>query len=98
TAFYTLSLHDALPIWFRNTWSWGRDPRRPVLEACDNTLVHADHPTLGEYWFSACGQPTFLFTENETNFERLWGLPNTSPYVKDRSEERRVGKEGRGQW
>jgi len=76
-------LHLLPTLWFRNTWSWGRDAPRPVLEAVDDTLVRADHATLGEYWLSCCGQPDLLFTDNETNFQRLWGMPNHSAYVKD---------------
>ncbi len=49
-------------------------------------LVHATHATLGEYWL-ACQrsekEPQLLFTENESNAQRLWGVPNGTPYVKD---------------
>jgi len=69
---------------------------RPELRAVDvpsaldgeegHSLVQATHGTLGEYWF-ACQQrgkePQLLFTENESNAQRLWGVPNRSPYVKD---------------
>jgi hypothetical protein len=41
------------------------------------------HPTLGEYWLCCEGDPHLLFTENETNGGRLWGVANRSPYVKD---------------
>src|SRR5919198_2733469 len=60
-------LHLLPTIWFRNTWSWGRDERRPLLQAVDSGLARAEHPTLGEYWFACCDRPELLFTENETN-------------------------------
>src|ERR1700680_5035647 len=78
-------LHLLPTLWYRNTWSWGRNNARPTLEAIadEATLVRADHPTLGEYWFACSERPQLLFTQNETNFQRLWGTPNHSPYVKD---------------
>src|ERR1700730_3293780 len=49
-------------------------------------LIHGTHAALGEYWL-ACQQtqnePQFLFTENESNAQRLWGVPNRTPFVKD---------------
>jgi hypothetical protein len=83
-------LHVLPTLWFRNTWSWGRGERRPLLEAVEDTLVRAEHPTLGEYWLACDDRPDLLFTENETNFQRLWGTPNHSPYVKDGIGERVV--------
>jgi hypothetical protein len=79
-------LHVLPTLWFRNTWSWGRDDRRPVLEAVmegEHALVHARHPRIGEYWFAAGGTPKLLVTENESNAERIWGAPNQSRYVRD---------------
>jgi hypothetical protein len=73
-------------LWFRNTWDWGDDTERPELRVeRDGAVptVHASHPLLGEYWLACDGQPTLLFTGNETNAERLWGGENRSPYVKD---------------
>ncbi len=79
---------DLLPsLWFRNTWSWGRHRTRPSLAAGEPLdgagVVRAEHPQLGIHHLVAAGTPTLLFTENETNTERLWGVPNASPYVKD---------------
>ncbi len=79
---------DLLPtLWFRNTWSWGRHHARPRLTVAGpiggGMVVRADHPQLGEYHLVAGGSPTLLFTENESNAERLWGVANASPYVKD---------------
>ena len=69
-------------LWFRNTWSWGDEGEKPVLREKGGAIV-ASHPELGEYTLSCDGKPELLFTENETNAERLWGQPNPTPYVKD---------------
>jgi hypothetical protein len=76
---------DVLPtLWFRNTWSWGGDSPRPLLRQTEpGGIVAVSHPDLGERFFCAEGAATFLFTENETNQERLFGVPNRTPYVKD---------------
>ncbi len=79
-------------LWFRNTWAWGEDDRRPELFWIENRrsrgaeevrLVKARHHELGEMVLAARGVPELLFTENESNRERLWRAPNTSRYVKD---------------
>jgi hypothetical protein len=70
-------------LWFRNTWSWGYDGRKSSLRQTDAGLIQASHHDLGEYWFYCDGDPELLFTDNETNAQRLWGQPNASRYVKD---------------
>jgi len=96
-------LHVLPTLWFRNTWAWGYDDRRPMLTAVvDETgqargaqavrLVHADHHELGESWLACEGTPELLFTENETNNARLWGVPNHTTYVKDGIDETIVNK------
>ena len=70
-------------LWFRNTWSWGEDERKPSLREAGPGVIQATHPELGEYWLHCDGAPELLFTENESNAQRLWGQPNASPYVKD---------------
>ena len=68
--------------------------RRPVLhEAKGNdgaSIVHAMHADPGEYWLACGGAPPLLFTENESNAERLWGAPNRTSYVKDGIDEANV--------
>jgi hypothetical protein len=79
-------LHLLPTLWFRNTWAWGWDNRRPELRVVgseDGRLVRATHSTLGEYWWACEGTPDLLFTENESNAQRLWGAPNRTPHVKD---------------
>jgi hypothetical protein len=70
-------------LWFRNTWSWGEDHRKPSLREAGPGTIQATHHDLGEYWLCCDGAQELLFTENENNAERLWGQPNASPYVKD---------------
>jgi len=74
---------DVLPtLWFRNRWSWGVDNARPVLEA-RNGVVKASESKLGERFLYCDGKPTLLFTENETNVQRLFAAQNRTPFVKD---------------
>ena len=76
---------DVLPtLWFRNTWSWGidADARRPSIRVEQGTLV-AEHDALGTRRLAASGSPEALLCENETNLERLFGVPSPTPYPKD---------------
>jgi hypothetical protein len=80
-------LHVLPTLWFRNTWSWGRDDRRPCLASWpgDDGVVVADHGSLGRFWLAGGGpsQPELLFCENESNGGRLWGIPDGTAYPKD---------------
>ena len=73
-------------LWFRNTWSWKAGSEKPGLRASE-AGIHASHPKLGDYLLATDGSPELLFTENETNNQRLWGQPNESPWVKDAFHE-----------
>ncbi|GMW05216.1 MAG: glucosidase [Gammaproteobacteria bacterium] len=78
------TLHLLPSLWFRNTWSWSRIPSaRPHLRAVDDRMIVAAHHELGERYFYCDRAVPWLFTENETNSERLFRVPNASPYVKD---------------
>jgi hypothetical protein len=70
-------------LWFRNTWSWGNGPDKPLLRAPAPNTIIAAHSELSEYYLYCDGTPELLFTENETNKQRLWSQPNASPFVKD---------------
>ena len=79
-------------VWYRNTWAWGyaKGPMgnvddKPTMQAIsgENLSLEANHPAQGTYYFYAQAADELLFTENETNTERLYGLLNDSPYVKD---------------
>ena len=86
-------LHLLPTLWFRNDWSsWiaasNRAAEKPILKqieaAAGTSAVAVTHPLLGEYILSCEGDVPLLFTENETNHERLFpGQKNESPYVKD---------------
>jgi hypothetical protein len=80
-------LHVLPTVWFRNTWSWGLDPRRPRLRKADPVggagVVELSHVNYGDRRLYFDGEPELLFTENETNLQRLFGVENASPYVKD---------------
>ncbi|HEY3593063.1 MAG TPA: glucosidase, partial [Polyangiaceae bacterium] len=77
---------ELLPtIWFRNTWSWGDDRRRPLMRthASGARVIEVDHPARGQYFLHFEEPCDLVFTENETNFQRLFGVANRTPYVKD---------------
>ena len=78
-------LHVLPTLWFRNTWSWGTgdDEWKPSLHQSGHGAIEAAHPDLGTYTFLCDGSPELLFTENDSNAERLWGQPSASPFVKD---------------
>ena len=81
------SLHILPTLWFRNTWSWTEGAVRPILRRAGGvtgaSVVATSHPELGERFLYCEGDVPLLFTENETNSERIFGTPNRSPYVKD---------------
>ena len=73
-------------VWFRNTWSWGSSRRRPELHQArlaPDPVIELNHDQPGNRWLHCEGSPELLFTENETNAHRLWGIDNDTPYVKD---------------
>ena len=79
-------IHVLPTFWFRNTWSWSGDIPKPGLTAMPNSdirAIAASHWNLGDYYLYCENEPDLLFTENETNNERMFGIPNRSPYVKD---------------
>jgi hypothetical protein len=74
---------DVLPtLWFRNTWSWGNDDRKPSLTLAGSHL-QAQHWSLEQRTLSWDGRPEPLFCENESNAERLWQAAGSTPYPKD---------------
>ena len=83
----TATLQLLPTLWFRNTWSWGRDDWRPRLAKAQDlaaaTVIHAEHRYYGSRWLICQESPELLFTENETNFERRFGVGNRGPHVKD---------------
>jgi hypothetical protein len=85
------TLHVLPTLWFRNTWAWGEErrecERRPSLREIAAATVRAQHDQLGDWILSGAdgpsGRPVLLFTENETNTERLFSRGNEFSYVKD---------------
>jgi hypothetical protein len=85
------TLHLLPSLWFRNTWSWGRDLRRPRAQRGTSVpgsfCAEVEHYKYGKRWLLCAGQPELLFTENETNLAKLFNGKNRSPYVKDAFHE-----------
>ncbi len=81
------TLHVLPTLWFRNEWSWqgaiARPKLRQVVANPARSVVHATHATIGERYLYCEGDAPLLFTDNETNTQRIFGVPNRSPYVKD---------------
>ncbi len=86
-SFKTQTLHLLPTLWFRNTWSWNEDSFKPSLKIAQNNSnfvsIKANHPSLGQRWFYCEGQPELLFTENETNYQKIFNYDNGSKYAKD---------------
>ena len=77
-------LHLLPTLWFRNTWAWGEGLPRPTIRpANDPSTLRADHHRLGTWWLTTTGEPELLFTDNETNAERLFGTPSRTAATKD---------------
>ncbi len=96
-------LHILPTLWLRNTWSWGypHGPMgdiefKPYLKLNSRSslpFLEIVHPAAGSYYLYVEEPATWLFTENDTNLERLYGCPNPSPYVKDAFHRYIVQKE-----
>ena len=80
-------LHVLPTLWFRNEWAWHGATDRPTLQQVAalpaRGVVKAVHPAIGERYLYCEGDAPLLFTENETNTQRIFGVPNRQPYVKD---------------
>ena len=77
-------LHLLPTIWFRNTWSWDRTQPKPTLRKTAKghaAVITASHTVLGNYDLFCDSPDDLFFTENESNSERLWGIPNSTPFV-----------------
>ena len=85
-------LHLLPTLWYRNMWCWGAKHEgcktRPSIKVAGEGLLQAEHVDLGKRWFAAGAgpdgkAPQFLFTENETNTQELFGVASPTPCVKD---------------
>jgi len=83
----TAELHLMPTVWFRNTWAWKDGTERPLLTNATKgesaAVIEASQARYGKRWLICEGAPELLFTENETNNKRLFGVDNRSRYVKD---------------
>jgi hypothetical protein len=83
----TAELHLLPTLWFRNTWSWNTERRRPWLrrgESVEGVVsIELYHPYYGKRWLYCEGNAEQLFTENESNNRRLFGAGNAASHVKD---------------
>src|SRR6202045_1979949 len=79
--------HVLPTLWFRNIWAWWPDEPKPSLKAASGKngagAIATTDALLGDYFLHCEGHARLLFTENETNNERLFGTANPTPYVKD---------------
>lgn len=89
-------LHIVPHLWFRNTWSWGHEPpeNKPIIKKQDDFIAKSTHYKLGDRYLQCSPSPgvtagtsdvlpELIFTENDTNFKKLYNGENKSPYVKD---------------
>jgi len=81
------TLHLLPTLWFRNTWTWWPEQPKPSLReaprAAGIARISASHSDLGDCTLFCESDPPLLFTENDTNNERVFCTPNATPYVKD---------------
>jgi hypothetical protein len=76
------AVHLLPTLWLRDTWSSGGN-KGSLRASPDRVAIAVEHAELGGFELRCDGTPELLFTDNETNTERLWGVANDSPYVKD---------------
>jgi len=82
-------LHFLPTLWYRNTWAWGCETEgcssKQTFYLKEPGKVTGMHETLGKlhFFYHQTQDVQPLFTENETNCEKLYGVPNKTPYVKD---------------
>ena len=75
---------NVLPtVWFRNTWTWSGVDRESNLRAITGGAIELESAGYGDRYLYIDGDPELLFTENETNSQRLYGAANSSQHVKD---------------
>ena len=89
------TLHLLPHFWFRNQWRWEEENTKPEMHAIAGgkgvSSIAATHQYLGQRYFHADGMPRLLFTDNETNDQRVFGQSNPFPFVKDGINDYVVG-------
>ncbi len=79
-------LHVLPTLWIRNLWSFTGMPEKPVIQKQDggaHSHVSIAHCYVGNYKLYFNEPSKWLFTENETNTERIFNSPNDHPFKKD---------------
>ncbi len=96
-------LHLLPTLWFRNTWAFDATQKKPELVAINSKTIKATHADLGTRWLYAETANALLFTNNETNKQKIYNVPNTSLYLKDgindyiiRSDKEAINPENKG--
>ncbi len=104
----TAPLHLLPTVWFRNRWSWYEKSNKPSLEKAESNAenlaeIHLSEELLGEYKMICADSKQLLFTENETNFQKLYNSENKEKFTKDginnfivNGEEKAVNLENQG--
>lgn len=70
-------------LWFRNTWSWGYDNKKPSLSADDNGTIAVQHARMKPFRLYYQKADELLFCENETNTKKLYNYDDGKKYFKD---------------
>jgi hypothetical protein len=74
-------------LWFRNRWMFGLTDYIPNMRIGSHTeeyaSIESSHNLMGNYNLYFDTPDKILFTENETNTEHLYKVPNKNPFVKD---------------
>ncbi len=77
-------------LWFRNIWSWTDATvaqEKPRLSRNGDSNIAVAHKTLGNFTLNCDGSPEMLFTNNETNTERIFGWKGENSFYKDAFHE-----------
>ena len=74
-------------VWFRNTWNWFKDAKKPSLKAVDTSAIGVEHETLGSFTVSFDQPQDLLFCDNESNARKLFGATDVHGYFKDAFHE-----------
>jgi hypothetical protein len=84
-------IHLLPTLWFYNRWDDGSFKEKPSISYINKVTVKAEHERLGEYYFYYQPADKCFFTENETNTEKITGIPNESIFVKDAFHDAIIG-------
>ncbi|GAC1425804.1 MAG: glucosidase [Chitinophagaceae bacterium] len=82
-------------LWFFNGWQFNVGQQKPSLHYIDPQTISVLHEKLGDYYFYFLQAGSVLFTENETNEQKITGRPNQTPFVKDAFHEAVIHGENR---